>query len=45
MQAFEWTKLIVDEACVREINPMGAEQFGVSFFAITASTGCTCPRK
>ena len=38
MQAFEWTKLIEDG--VRPWgNPMGAEQFGASFFMITGFHG------
>src|SRR5688500_1387036 len=39
MQAFEWTKLIVDEGVRPWSNPMGAEQFGASFFMITGFHG------
>ena len=39
MQAFEWTKLIVDEGVRPWSNPMGAAQFGSSFFMITGSHG------
>jgi cytochrome c oxidase subunit 3 len=39
MQAFEWTKLIVDEGVRPWYNPMGAEQFGASFFMITGFHG------
>jgi len=39
MQAFEWTKLIVDEGVRPWGNPMGAEQFGASFFMITGFHG------
>ncbi len=39
MQAFEWTKLIVDEGVRPWTNPMGAEQFGASFFMITGFHG------
>jgi cytochrome c oxidase subunit 3 len=39
MQAFEWTKLIVDEAVRPWSNPMGAPQFGSSFFMITGFHG------
>jgi len=39
MQAFEWTKLIVDEGIRPWGNPMGAEQFGASFFMITGFHG------
>ena len=35
MQAFEWTKLIVDEGVRPWGNPMGAPQFGAVFFMIT----------
>lgn len=38
MQAFEWTKLIV-EGVRPWANPMGAEQFGASFFMITGFHG------
>jgi cytochrome c oxidase subunit 3 len=39
MQAFEWTKLIVEEGVRPWFNPMGAEQFGASFFMITGFHG------
>ena len=39
MQAFEWTKLIVDEGVRPWGNPMGAEQFGAAFFMITGFHG------
>ena len=39
MQAFEWTKLIVDEGVRPWANPMGAPQFGSSFFMITGFHG------
>ena len=39
MQAFEWTKLIVDEGIRPWGNPMGAPQFGASFFMITGFHG------
>jgi cytochrome c oxidase subunit 3 len=39
MQAFEWTKLIVEEGVRPWSNPMGAEQFGASFFMITGFHG------
>jgi cytochrome c oxidase subunit III len=39
MQAFEWTKLIVDEGVRPWSNPMGAMQFGASFFMITGFHG------
>ena len=39
MQAFEWTKLIVDEGIRPRGNPMGAAQFGASFFMITGFHG------
>ena len=39
MQAFEWTKLIVEEGVRPWGNPMGAEQFGSSFFMITGFHG------
>lgn len=39
MQAFEWTKLIVDEGVRPWSNPMGAAQFGSSFFMITGFHG------
>src|ERR1044072_1790108 len=35
MQAFEWTKLIVDEGVRPWGNPFGAPQFGSTFFMIT----------
>ncbi len=39
MQAFEWTKLIVDEGVRPWTNPMGAAQFGSVFFMITGFHG------
>src|ERR1700730_3208246 len=39
MQAFEWTKLIVHEGVRPWHNPMGAAQFGSSFFMITGFHG------
>jgi cytochrome c oxidase subunit 3 len=39
MQAFEWTKLIVDEGVRPWSNPMGAAQFGSAFFMITGFHG------
>lgn len=39
MQAFEWTKLIVEEGVRPWGNPMGAEQFGSAFFMITGFHG------
>jgi cytochrome c oxidase subunit 3 len=39
MQAFEWTKLIVDEGIRPWSNPLGAAQFGSSFFMITGFHG------
>lgn len=39
MQCFEWTKLIVGEGVRPWFNPMGAEQFGASFFMITGFHG------
>lgn len=39
MQAFEWTKLILDEGVRPWGNPMGAAQFGSSFFMITGFHG------
>ncbi len=39
MQAFEWTKLIVDEGVRPWGNPMGAAQFGSFFFMITGFHG------
>ncbi len=39
MQAFEWTKLIVDEGVRPWFNPMGAAQFGSTFFMITGFHG------
>jgi len=39
MQAFEWTKLIVDEGVRPWSNPMGAAQFGATFFMITGFHG------
>jgi cytochrome c oxidase subunit 3 len=39
MQAFEWTKLIVEEGIRPWGNPFGASQFGASFFMITGFHG------
>jgi cytochrome c oxidase subunit 3 len=39
MQAFEWTKLIVQEGVRPWGNPMGASQFGAAFFMITGFHG------
>jgi cytochrome c oxidase subunit 3 len=39
MQSFEWTKLIVGEGVRPWFNPLGAEQFGASFFMITGFHG------
>ena len=39
MQAFEWSKLIFEEGIRPWGNPMGAEQFGASFFMITGFHG------
>jgi cytochrome c oxidase subunit 3 len=39
MQAFEWTKLIVDDGVRPWGNPFGAPQFGSSFFMITGFHG------
>lgn len=39
MQAFEWTKLIVEEGVRPWGNPMGAAQFGSTFFMITGFHG------
>jgi len=39
MQAFEWTKLIVEEGVRPWGNPMGAPQFGSVFFMITGFHG------
>jgi cytochrome c oxidase subunit 3 len=39
MQAFEWTKLIVDEGVRPWDNPFGAAQFGSTFFMITGFHG------
>ena len=39
MQVFEWTKLIVEEGVRPWGNPMGAAQFGASFFMITGFHG------
>jgi cytochrome c oxidase subunit 3 len=39
MQAFEWTKLIVDEGVRPWYNPLGAAQFGATFFMITGFHG------
>ncbi|MEH6633933.1 MAG: heme-copper oxidase subunit III family protein [Halioglobus sp.] len=39
MQAFEWTKLITEEGVRPWSNPMGAAQFGSTFFMITGFHG------
>ena len=39
MQAFEWTKLIVEEGVRPWANPLGAPQFGSVFFMITGFHG------
>lgn len=39
LQAFEWTKLIVEEGVRPWGNPMGAAQFGSTFFMITGFHG------
>src|SRR6195256_6865096 len=39
MQAFEWTKLILEEGVRPWANPMGAAQFGSCFFMITGFHG------
>jgi cytochrome c oxidase subunit 3 len=39
MQAFEWSKLIFEEGVRPWGNPMGAPQFGASFFMITGFHG------
>lgn len=39
LQAFEWTKLIVDEGIRPWGNPFGAPQFGAVFFMITGFHG------
>src|SRR5450631_4198641 len=39
MQAFEWTKLILEEGVRPWGNPMGAAQFGSAFFMITGFHG------
>jgi len=39
MQAFEWTKLIVEEGVRPWTNPMGAPQFGSVFFMVTGFHG------
>ena len=39
MQAFEWTKLIVDEGVRPWGNPFGAPQFGSVFFMVTGFHG------
>jgi cytochrome c oxidase subunit 3 len=39
MQAFEWTKLIVEEGIRPWGNALGASQFGASFFMITGFHG------
>jgi len=39
MQAFEWSKLIIEEGIRPWGNPMGASQFGAAFFMITGFHG------
>src|SRR5262249_31742819 len=39
MQAFEWSKLIIEEGVRPWSNPMGASQFGAVFFMITGFHG------
>ena len=39
MQAFEWSKLILEEGIRPWGNPLGASQFGASFFMITGFHG------
>ena len=39
MQAFEWSKLILEEGVRPWGNPMGASQFGAAFFMITGFHG------
>jgi cytochrome c oxidase subunit 3 len=39
MQAFEWSKLILEEGVRPWGNPMGAQQFGAAFFMITGFHG------
>ncbi|TCP10682.1 cytochrome c oxidase subunit 3 [Crenobacter luteus] len=39
MQAFEWSKLIVEEGIRPWGNPLGAPQFGAAFFTITGFHG------
>jgi cytochrome c oxidase subunit 3 len=39
MQAFEWSKLIIDEGIRPWANPLGAAQFGSTFFMITGFHG------
>jgi cytochrome c oxidase subunit III len=39
MQAFEWTKLILQEGIRPWGNPLGASQFGATFFMITGFHG------
>ena len=39
MQAFEWSKLIVEEGIRPWGNPLGASQFGATFFMITGFHG------
>ena len=39
MQAFEWTKLIMEEGVRPWFNPFGAAQFGSTFFMITGFHG------
>jgi len=39
MQAFEWSKLIIEEGVRPWGNPFGAAQFGASFFMITGFHG------
>ena len=39
MQAFEWSKLIFEEGVRPWSNPLGAAQFGATFFMITGFHG------
>jgi cytochrome c oxidase subunit 3 len=39
MQAFEWTKLIVEEGIRPWENPLGSAQFGAIFFMVTGFHG------
>jgi cytochrome c oxidase subunit 3 len=39
MQAFEWSKLIIEEGIRPWGNPLGASQFGATFFMITGFHG------